>query len=152
VWQNFPFPGRLAAPFAIAVDPKAFLKFARIFPGAFEPPGKVIVADSGSDAPNRLGWDSIRSVFAVCFADILNTMISLKQIAEFISVRPFRQFGLETIGGQIVTVESESHIKLPPEGFDVVVVFGTDGLVHHLPVDSIATASVYGPAPHTERE
>jgi len=79
-------------------------------------------------------------------------MISLKQIEEFISVRPFRQFGLETIGGQFVTVESEAHINLPPGGFDVVVIFGKDGLVHHLPVDSIATAAVYGPAPHTENE
>jgi hypothetical protein len=76
-------------------------------------------------------------------------MIGTKQIAEFVSTRPFRQFALETIGGQIVIVETEAHIKLPPPGFDVVVVFGTDGLVHHLPVDSIATAAVYGPAPGT---
>ena len=38
-------------------------------------------------------------------------------------------FVLETSGGNYVTVQSPEHIKLPPKGFDLVVVFGTDGLV-----------------------
>lgn len=74
-------------------------------------------------------------------------MISLKQIEEFIATRPFRQFALETSGGNYVVVESPAHIKLPPPGFDLVLVFGADGLVHHLIADSIVNAAVYGPAP-----
>jgi hypothetical protein len=38
-------------------------------------------------------------------------------------------FVLETSGGNYVTVQSPERIKLPPKGFDLVLVFGTDGLV-----------------------
>jgi hypothetical protein len=74
-------------------------------------------------------------------------MMTTEQIEEFAAVQPFRPFALETVGGNHVIVQSQSHIKLPPAGFDVVIVFGGDGLVHYLPFASIATAAVFGPNP-----
>jgi hypothetical protein len=74
-------------------------------------------------------------------------MIELAQIRKFIETRPFRQFALETIGGNYVVIQSPAHINLPPAGFDLINVFGTDGLVHYLAVDSILNAAVYGPEP-----
>lgn len=74
-------------------------------------------------------------------------MIELAQIRQFIETKPFRQFALETIGGNYIVVQSPAHISLPPPGFDLVNVFGIDGLVHYIAVDSILNAAVYGPQP-----
>jgi hypothetical protein len=74
-------------------------------------------------------------------------MIELAQIQKFIDTKPFRAFALETIGGNYLIVQSPGHIKLPPEGFDLVLIFGTDGLVHYVQKDSILNAAVYGPEP-----
>jgi hypothetical protein len=75
-------------------------------------------------------------------------MITTKQLEEFRTISPFRPFALETVGGNRVLVQSSAHIKLPPAEFDIVIVFGNDGLVHHLPLESIASAAVYGPEPN----
>jgi hypothetical protein len=74
-------------------------------------------------------------------------LIKPDQLKEFITTEPFRPFSLETIGGNYVEVQSADHIKLPPAGFDLVIIFGVDGLVHHLAIDTIANAAVYGPKP-----
>ena len=79
-------------------------------------------------------------------------MISLAQIQKFIETRPFRQFALETAGGNYVVIQSPAHINLPPPGFDLINVFGTDGLVHYVAVDSILNATVYGPEPHSQAQ
>ena len=77
-------------------------------------------------------------------------MIKLPQIEEFIRTRPFRRFYIETAGGKCVEVESERHIMLPPPNHDLIIVYGTDGLVHHLAKDAILNAAVYGPVPHKD--
>jgi len=79
-------------------------------------------------------------------------MIELAQIQKFIESKPFRAFALETSDGNYVTVQSPEHIKLPPKGFDLVLVFGTDGLVHYVQKDSILNAAVYGPEPFRSQE
>jgi len=82
-----------------------------------------------------------------CYPILLDIVITIKQIEAFIATRPFRQFALETNGGNYVVVGDPDWIKMPPPGFDLIIVFGVDGLVHHLPADAIATAAVYGPEP-----
>jgi hypothetical protein len=67
-------------------------------------------------------------------------MIKLQQIEEFIRARPFRRFYIEAAGGNYVEVESERHTALPPAGHDLIVVYGNDGLVHHLDKDAILNA------------
>ena len=79
-------------------------------------------------------------------------MIKVAQIEEFIRTRPFRRFYIETSGGNYVEVESERHIMLPPPNHDLIIVYGTDGLVHHLAKDSILKAAVFGPIPHKKNE
>ena len=79
-------------------------------------------------------------------------MIKLAQIEEFIRTRPFRRFYIETVGGNYIEVESERHIMLPPLNHDLIIVYGTDGLVHHLAKDSILNAAVFGPIPHKKKE
>jgi hypothetical protein len=74
-------------------------------------------------------------------------MISRAQIQQFIDSRPFRQFALETTGGNYLVVQTPDHIKLPPPGFDLINIFGNDGLVHYVLLDAVLSASVYGPAP-----
>jgi hypothetical protein len=74
-------------------------------------------------------------------------MISLQQLQEFINMRPFRPFSLETIGGNYIIVQSPDHIKLPPPKHEVITVYGEDGIVHHFILGAIVTAQVYGPAP-----
>jgi hypothetical protein len=79
-------------------------------------------------------------------------MIELSQIQKFIETKPFRQFALETTGGNYVVIQSPNHINLPPPGFDLINVFGTDGLVHYVAINSVLNAAVYGPEPHAEEE
>jgi hypothetical protein len=79
-------------------------------------------------------------------------MIKLTQIEEFIRTRPFRRFYIETTGGNYIEVESDRHIMLPPPSHDLIIVYGTDGLVHHLAKDSILNAAVFGPVPHKKDE
>jgi hypothetical protein len=74
-------------------------------------------------------------------------MIKTKQLIAFILAEPFRQFALETSGGNYVVVQSPEHIKLPPPGFDLINVYGTDGLVHYIVEGTIINAAVYGPEP-----
>jgi len=71
--------------------------------------------------------------------------MSYEQIEEFIRTRPFRRFYIETAGGNYVEVESERHIALPPAGHDLIIVYGTDGLVHHLAKDAILNAGHWKP-------
>jgi hypothetical protein len=80
------------------------------------------------------------------------TMISLAQIEEFTRTRPFRRFYIETAGGNYITIESERHIALPPAGHNIIIVYGNDGLVHHLAKDAIINAAVFGPVPHKTNE
>jgi hypothetical protein len=68
-------------------------------------------------------------------------MMKLSELKAKLQREPFRPFVIDLQSGRQVRVESEAHIKLPPDGFDVVIVFGTDGLVHHLPLDSIVTVA-----------
>jgi hypothetical protein len=76
--------------------------------------------------------------------------VSYAQIEEFIRTRPVRRFYLETAGGNYVEVESERHIMLPPPNQDLILVYGTDGIVHHLDKNEILNAAVYGPVPHKD--
>jgi hypothetical protein len=78
--------------------------------------------------------------------------MKLSQIKEIIGTRPFRPFAIETSGGTYVTVQTPAHIKLPPPSFDLIIVYGTDGLVHFLTKDTILNAAVYGPAPLHKQE
>jgi hypothetical protein len=75
------------------------------------------------------------------------TVISIPQITSFIDTKPFRPFSLETSGGNWILVETAAHIKLPPPNHDLIIVYGTDGLVYHLAKDTITNAAVFGPAP-----
>ena len=79
-------------------------------------------------------------------------MIKLSQIQEFIGAKPFRVFALETLGGNYLNVQSPAHIAMPPPEFDIVIVFGQDGLVHYVSKDSILNAAVYGPTPHVSAD
>jgi len=79
-------------------------------------------------------------------------MIKLSQIEEFIGTRPFRPFAMETSGDNYVVVQTPAPIKLPPPSFDLILVYGTDGLVHYLTEDAIINAAVYGPAPKPKEE
>jgi hypothetical protein len=79
-------------------------------------------------------------------------MLKSSQIEEFINAKPFRIFAIETLGGNYLTVQSPAHIAMPPAEFDVVIIFGSDGLVHYLPKDSILSAAVYGPTPHSNND
>jgi hypothetical protein len=74
-------------------------------------------------------------------------MIDTEQLNKFIQAKPFRQFALETSGGNYVVVQSPAHIKLPPPGFDLINIYGTDGLVHYIVEGTILNAAVYGPEP-----
>ena len=74
-------------------------------------------------------------------------MIKLAQIEAFTRTRPFRSFYLETSGGNYIEVTSERHIALPPTGHDLILVYGTDGLVHTLALDTVINAAVFGPVP-----
>jgi len=74
-------------------------------------------------------------------------MIDRTQIGNFLNTKPFRQFALETAGGNYLVVASPDHIKLPPTGFDLVIVYGTDGVVHYVDQTTVLNAAVYGPAP-----
>jgi hypothetical protein len=80
------------------------------------------------------------------------THMKLAQIEELIRTSPFRKFFLETAGGNYIEVESSGHLKLPPPGHDLILVYGTDGLVHYLTIDSILNAAVFGPVPHNIKE
>ncbi len=75
-------------------------------------------------------------------------MINTEQLKKFIEAKPFRKFALETSGGNYVVVASAAHIHLPPPGFDLINVYGTDGLVHYIVEGTIINAAVYGPEPH----
>jgi hypothetical protein len=79
-------------------------------------------------------------------------MITTAQLQEFIGMRPFRRFALETTGGNYVIVETADHIKLPPPNLEAILVYGTDGVVHYLTIDSIANAAVYGATPKTNHD
>ena len=74
-------------------------------------------------------------------------MITKDQIRDWIEAKPFRQFALETSGGNYIVVTSPAHITLPPPGFDLINVYGTDGLIHHIIEGTIINAAVYGPEP-----
>jgi hypothetical protein len=67
--------------------------------------------------------------------------MSYEQIEEFIRTRPFRRFQIETAGDNDITIESERHIALPPAGHNIIIVYGNDGLVHHLDKDAILNAA-----------
>ena len=79
-------------------------------------------------------------------------MITTNQIREWIEAKPFRQFVLETSGGNYIQVQSPAHIHLPPPGFDLINVYGTDGLVHYIVEGTILNAAVYGPQPLRKAE
>jgi hypothetical protein len=79
-------------------------------------------------------------------------MISIQQIDQFINTQPFRPFMLETSGGNWIVVESENHIKLPPSKHDLILVYGTDGIVYYLPKDGNINAAVAGPIPRKPAE
>jgi hypothetical protein len=96
------------------------------------------------DEPNRL----CRACVKEPVQERQHQVITLAQIKEFVQTKPFRPFAIETVGGNYITVQSPEHIKLPPPNFDLLIVFGSDGLVHHLAADSLANAAVYGPTPH----
>jgi hypothetical protein len=78
---------------------------------------------------------------------MLQKMINQAQIQQFIDTKPFRQFALETTGGNYLVVQTPDHIKLPPSGFDLINIFAADGLVHYVPLDAVLSASVCGPTP-----
>ena len=78
--------------------------------------------------------------------------MKLARIEELIHTSPFRKFFLETAGGNYIEVETERHVKLPPPSHDLVIVYGTDGLVHYPAKDSILNAAVFGPVPHSIKE
>lgn len=90
---------------------------------------------------------SPRSLKIVRRCGMLQKMINQAQIQQFIDTKPFRQFALETTGGNYLVVQTPDHIKLPPSGFDLINIFGADGLVHYVPLDAVLSASVYGPTP-----
>jgi hypothetical protein len=75
-------------------------------------------------------------------------MINPSQIEAFIAAKPFRTFAVETLGGNFFAVQSPAHIAMPPPGFDTLIIFGQDGLVHYVTQDSILSAAVYGPTPY----
>jgi len=79
-------------------------------------------------------------------------MIKPSQIEQFIGAKPFRVFAIETLGGNYLTVQSPAHIAMPPAEFDVIIIFGQDGLVHYLTKDSILSAAVYGSTPHSHKD
>jgi hypothetical protein len=79
-------------------------------------------------------------------------MIDTEQLKKFIKAKPFRQFMLETSGGNYIEIASPDHIALPPPGFDLINVYGTDGLVHYIVKDTIINAAIYGPEPHHSNE
>ena len=78
-------------------------------------------------------------------------MIKPEQIKSFIETRPFRRFYLETSGGNCLAVQSPDHIKMPPSAFDLIIIFGEDGLVHSIDKNTILNAAVSGPMPKNER-
>jgi hypothetical protein len=77
-------------------------------------------------------------------------MVKPEQIETFIQTRPFRRFYLETSGGNYLAVQSPDHIKMPPAAFDLIIIFGEDGLVHHVAKDTVLNAAVFGPTPKTK--
>ena len=76
-------------------------------------------------------------------------MIKLKQIEDFTKATPFRPFALETSGGNHLLVTNPDRIKLPPEGFDLILIYGEEGLVHYIDQATVLNAAVYGPEPRT---
>jgi hypothetical protein len=79
-------------------------------------------------------------------------MITTDQIRDWIEAKPFRQFALETSGGNYILVRTPAHISLPPPGFDLINVYGDDGLVHYIVEGTIINGAVYGPQPLRKSE
>jgi hypothetical protein len=77
-------------------------------------------------------------------------MIKPEQIKSFIETRPFRRFYLETSGGNYLVVQTPDHIKMPPPAFDLIIIFGEDGLVHHIDKNTVLNAAVVGPTPKSQ--
>jgi len=57
--------------------------------------------------------------------------------------RPFRRFYIETAGGNYVEVENERHIMVARPSHDLIIVYGTDGLVHHHRLATEHGGSIY---------
>lgn len=68
-------------------------------------------------------------------------MTDLKELESLLTREPFRPFDIETTGGSLIAVESAGHIKLPPEGFATVIVFGPDKRLYMLEASAISSVS-----------
>lgn len=68
------------------------------------------------------------------------TISQLKALAED---KPFRAFILETIGGNHLLVSDAWRMVLPPSPeFDLIFIYGTDGVVHHITAEAINSYSI----------
>lgn len=65
--------------------------------------------------------------------------MTLAQLKSIAAAQPFRPFSLETIGGNYLAVDKVDHVLFPPPDRDVIIVFGADGLIHHVTLDQINT-------------
>jgi hypothetical protein len=62
------------------------------------------------------------------------------KIKRFIEQKPFRPFIIKTIAGMSVLVKSGDHIKLPPSGSNLMVIYDSDGLLTFFAESDIASA------------
>jgi hypothetical protein len=68
--------------------------------------------------------------------------MQLAEIKRLIQRKPFRPFVVKTVAGMSVLVRSAEHIKLPPPGHKLMVIYNADGLVNAFAESDIASARV----------
>ena len=65
--------------------------------------------------------------------------MTTEQLKSISGAQPFRPFLLETTGGNYIAVDQVDHVLFPPPDRDLIIVFGADGLVHHVTLEQLNT-------------
>lgn len=68
-------------------------------------------------------------------------MTDFKELESLLAREPFKPFDIETTGGSLIGVQSAGHMKLPPEGFATIIVFGPDKRLYMLEASAISSIS-----------
>jgi hypothetical protein len=62
--------------------------------------------------------------------------MTLKEVRQYLEVRPFRPIVIRTVSGARHSVNHPDYLLIPPVG-DMILVVDPDGLMHHIDLDYV---------------
>jgi len=69
--------------------------------------------------------------------------MNIEQLKALAADKPFRPFELETIGGNYIRINASWRLVFPPSPeFDLIFIYASDGVVHHITADGINSYSI----------